>query len=96
MGAERTASSALVVVLLSATLSSSWPKEETGLELVAEACKNLTILVANKSPNMGEETCVSILRSDQRNAVTKDLGDLVLVAYYLMDSRVNDTTRRRR
>ncbi|KAK3152213.1 hypothetical protein QOZ80_2BG0155940 [Eleusine coracana subsp. coracana] len=103
MAVYRTTSTALAVMLLSATMAivaaqaaraadtkgNGEPNKTT--DLVVEACKNMSNgLLRTKVPHFDEEPCVSALRSDKRSAVAKDHGDLTMVAFDLLDHRVNN------
>ena len=61
-------------------------------DLVMDACKNLSrdMFLRNPKIHFDEETCISVLRSDNRSKVAKDHGDLVLVALDLLDRRSNE------
>ncbi|KAL6638931.1 hypothetical protein ACP70R_023567 [Stipagrostis hirtigluma subsp. patula] len=56
-------------------------------DLVAEVCKNMSDGFLESKTHFDEKPCISVLRSDNRSAVAKDHGDLVIVAFDLLEHR---------
>ncbi|KAL6846326.1 hypothetical protein ACP4OV_023774 [Aristida adscensionis] len=101
MAMWQTTSVALAIVLLSMAMlaaqvpgarstsrGNSVPKATVD-DLVVEACKKLSNGLLSNWLHFDEESCVSVLRSDKRSAAAKDHGDLVLIAFDLLDHNSN-------